>query len=206
MAPDRHAQPRWGRDAHGFTLMEMLVTLGLFAVVSGLLWQAMGSLMRLETRLADSRLFVAEEALHSEWIRQALRGMMSGAQGDPFRFSGKANRLSGLTSMPPWPRTAGPEPMELEIRAKDHEPTQLVARRPGLPKVEWQLWEWPSKGAFSYLDHKGGWHEEWPPPLGQWPVLPAAIRLVGPVGGMVLVTVPAGDNPMLRRADLEATK
>jgi hypothetical protein len=184
--------------------MEMLVTLGLFAVVSGLVWQALGSLARLETRMADSRLFVTQEALHSEWLRQALRGLMTGAQGDPFRFAGKVNRLQGFTAMPPWPRSAGPEPMELEILTTDGEETKLSARRPGRPTWEWTLWQWPGPGAFAYLDHKGQWHDQWPPPLGQWPTLPAAVRLNGPAGGMVLVTIPAGDNPMLRRADVEA--
>lgn len=186
----------------GFTLMEMLVTLVLFAAVSSLVWQALGTLTRLETRLADSRLFVAEEALRGEWVRQALRGLMNGAQGDPLLLSGRADGLRGYTSMPPWPRSSGPEPLELLLRSEENGSMLLIARRPD-QQQEWPLWSWQGKGEFSYLDRSGSWHPQWPPPLGEQPGLPVAIRLLGPPGGMILVAVPAGDNPMLRRAGLE---
>ena len=187
----------------GFTLMEMLVTLVLFGLVSSLLWQAMGSLQRLEVRLADSRLFAADAALHGEWLRQTLRGLMTGAEGDPFHFSGTSVQLRGYTSMPPWPNSSGPEPIELLLRAEAGGQTLLIARRPDTESKEWQLWEWQGEGVFSFLDRQGSWHDTWPPPLGQWPSLPAAVRLLGPPGGLILVAVPAEQNPMPRRAELE---
>ena len=181
----------------------------VFATVSGLLWQALGTLARVERRLADSRLFATEEALRAEWVRQALRGMVGGAQGDPLRPQGSATQLRAYSSSPPWPRSLGPEPMELVLRTEPDGSSLLVALRPGADGAEWRLWSWPGAGRFGYLDRSGNWHDEWPPFLGVQaaagapPMLPQAVRLTGPPGGMLLVAVPAGDNPMLRRADLE---
>ncbi len=204
MLPDREGQAKESHQSRGFTLMEMLVTLVLFGMVSSLLWQALDSLQRLETRLSDSRIFAADEALHGEWLRQAVRSLMNGPQGDPFHFSGTTAQLSGYTAMPPWPNSGGPEPLELLLRNETTEHTLLIARRPGKETKEWPLWEWQGTGTFTYLDRKGIWHNEWPPAGGQWPALPAAVKLSGPPGGVILMAVLAGDNPMLRRAEIEA--
>ncbi len=191
------------RCNRGFTLMEMLVTMVLFAAVSTLVWQALGTLTRLESRLSDSRLFVSEQALRSEWVRQALRGLMNGPQGDPLQFSGDATSLRGYTSMPPWPGTSGPARLELLLVAEERDEMSLVARR-SLRAPEWSLWFWQGEASFSYLDRKSVWHRQWPPLLGEHPTLPVAIRLRGIPGGELLVAMLAGNNPMLRRVDLES--
>jgi hypothetical protein len=53
--------------------------------------------------------------------------------------------------------------------------TQLLygANKGAAPIISWQ----GNRGKFSYLDAKGEYHESWPPPLGSWPQLPAAIRV-----------------------------
>jgi len=186
----------------GFTLMEMLVSLLLFAIISTLLWQALGTMARLEIRLADSQLFVTNEALRREWLRQALLGLMKGAQGDTLRFDGTATRLKGYTSMPPWPGSSGPEVLELRLKAEGDNRTQLSAYRPATGET-WPLWHWQGPGLFSYLDGGGNWQAQWPPPMDEAPELPEAIRLTGPESGMVWVTIMAGNNPMLSRKRLE---
>ena len=190
-----------GRNA-GFTLMEMLVTLVIFGVVSSLLWQALGTLARIETRLADARVFAARDALQAEWVRQSLQGLMNGPRRDAFRFSGNARSLSGYTTMPPWPGSGGPERFQLELVESDGGRTTLLARRQGFTGAT-VLWSWEGAGSFSYLDQEGAWQSEWTRrPEGEV-LLPRAIRLLGPGSGPLLVAPQVGTNPMLRRRDVE---
>ena len=190
-----------GRNA-GFTLMEMLVTLVIFGVVSSLLWQALGTLARIESRLADTRQFVAREALQAEWVRQSLQGLMNGPRSDTFRFSGNARSLSGYTTMPPWPDSAGPERFQLELVASEGGRTTLLARRQGISGAT-ALWSWEGAGNFSYLDQEGAWQSEWTRRPESETLLPRAIRLLGPGSGPLLVATQVGMNPMLRRRDVE---
>ncbi len=184
----------------GFTLMEMLVTMVLFAVVSSLLWQALAMLARIETRLNDEQTLGVSAALRQEWVALALQGLMTGAQTDPRHFSGTQTRLMGYTSMPPWPDSLGPEVRELSVRADDNQNATLMASCPERSD-SWPLLS--GQGAFAYKDKDGTWHDQWPPALGKHNALPLAVRYAYS-GGFILTAVRAMDNPMLRRADLEA--
>ncbi|MCG5500814.1 PulJ/GspJ family protein [Ectothiorhodospira lacustris] len=188
----------------GLTLLEMLVTLVLFATVSTLLWQALGTVARLEERLGESRLFAAQQALRAQWVSQALSGLMSGARQDPLRPEGDARQLRAYSTHPPWPGSSGPEAMRLWLESDGDGGTRLLAQPVHQPERIWPVWHWQGSGAFRYLDTDGRWHDQWPPDSGDHPALPRAIHLQGPPGGGLLAAVPAGDNPMLRRMDLEA--
>ena len=54
------------RRVGGFTLLEMLLALLLFAIASSLVWQALATLARVERRLADSSVFASDEALRRQ--------------------------------------------------------------------------------------------------------------------------------------------
>lgn len=201
--------------ARGFTLVEMLVTLVLVALVGSLLWQALATVAQLEQRLARTRSLSDDDQLRRAWVEQALAGVMTGPQGDPVRFSGRAGQLSAYTTMPPWPGSLGPEWMTLELDAAAGG-QRLLARRPG-QEAPLELWHWSGNaGRFEYLDRAGRWHDAWPPagtaqaagaagtasPAGP-PPLPAAVRLYGPPAAPVLVPVVAVQGPMLRQQDLQ---
>lgn len=185
-------------DSPGFTLMEMLVTMVLFAVVSSLLWQALGMLARIETRLNDEQTLGVSTALREEWVSLALQGLMTGAQTDPRHFSGAQTRLSGYTSMPPWPDSLGPEFMELSVNIDGGQDASLVVSSPERSE-SWSLL--PGQGRFAYRDKDGTWHDQWPPAQGKHDALPSAVRYAYSDGD-ILTAVRAMDNPMLRRADL----
>lgn len=189
--------------ARGFTLVEMLVTLALMALVSTLLWQAMAIVAQLETRLERTRAIAGDDQLRRAWIEQALFGVMTGADGDPERLEGNERRLSAYMSMPPWPGLLGPEFMTLTIERDQHE-QRLLARRPG-SDTPLELWRWSGDvGRFDYLDGSGQWLDAWPPAnTAQADPLPAAIRLRGPPAGPVLMPVVTTQIPMLRQRDVQ---
>jgi prepilin-type N-terminal cleavage/methylation domain-containing protein len=188
--------------ARGFTLVEMLVTLAMVALVSSLLWQALATVAQIEGQLGRTRTLSSDDQLRRAWVEQALAGVMTGPQGDPVRFSGLNTRLSAYTTMPPWPGSLGPERMVLELE-RDGDGQRLIARRPGT-ELPMELWRWAgAEGRFDYLDAGGDWHEVWPPPNAtRAEPLPAAVRLRGPQAGAVLVPVLTTQGQMLRQQDL----
>lgn len=192
--------------SRGFTLVEMLVTLAVMALVSTLLWQALATVAQLEQRLDRTRTLSNDDQLRRAWVEQALFGVMSGADGDPVHFEGSRERLRGYMSMPPWPGSLGPVLMTLTLE-RDGDAQRLMAGRAdgGAPL---ELWRWPSgTGGFEYLDHSGVWRDDWPPPNATHAdPLPAAIRLHGPPAGAVLVPVTATQGPMLRQQDVQSDR
>lgn len=186
----------------GFTLVEMLVTMAVMALVSSLLWQALATVAQLERRLDRTRTLSNDDQLRRAWVEQALFGVMTGAEGDPVRFEGSQTRLSVYTSMPPWPGLLGPERMTLSLEHDDRG-QRLLAQRPG-SDTTLELWRWVgSAGSFDYLDSSGKWLDAWPPAgTTRAAPLPAAIRLRGPPAGPVLVPVVTMQGPMLRQRDL----
>lgn len=189
--------------AHGFTLMEMLVTLVIFALVSGLLWQAMANMARIEQGMAGWTRGNRDAALREEWLRELLRGLTTGASGDTVRFHGDRQGLSGYSSMPPWPGTSGPMQVELRLQNDALAGTTSLLARDAQGGRTLELFTWPARVHFEYLDEAGTWHETWSPPPGDQVPLPRAVRLAGMPHGDLLVAVPAIINPMLRRVDLE---
>lgn len=187
--------------SRGFTLMEMLVTLVIFALVSGLLWQALATVAHMEDGLWSWTQGNRDQALREEWVREILRGLAPGTQTNPVKFEGDQASLHGYTTMPPWPRLTGPLLIQLRLHFEKGE-THLIATAGDLTGDGLLLYSWSGSGHFEYLDLDGDHHDAWPPPLHEVAPLPAAIRLVGPPDGGLLVAVQASNNPMLRRVDV----
>jgi len=213
----------------GLTLLEMLVTLVLFGLISLLLWQALAQLAVLEARLSDPRVLNDGPALQRAWVYHALAGTATSATGDAQRFSGRADRIDTWTTQAPWPSAAGLERMTLRLvtRGEGAERTTevqaaralAVALSPlgaddlvslpldaGTPGQAAVLWRWEGEGRFEFLDAARQWVSTWPPAGARSgdlaTALPRAIRLLGAPGGPLLAPVVATQSPMVRRADL----
>lgn len=183
--------------ARGFTLVEMLVTLVVTAIVSTLLWQALAQVARFEIRLRDQRELASRDMLRRAWIDRALSGVMSGPTGDPRAFRGDALGFEAYMTMPPSPVLHGPVWVRLRLQRNG----DLTALRQA-DDEEPPLWAWPGEGHFDYMDAQGAWTSTWPPDEERAAALPRAIRLQGAPGGPLLVALPTRQNPMLRRIDL----
>ena len=174
------------RRVGGFTLLEMLLALLLFAIASSLVWQALATLARVERRLADSSVFASDEALRRQWVVQALAGVMNAPGTDALQPRGSAQVLEAVSSAPPWPGAGGGQAMRLLLEQQDGGQTVLWAQpiassapRGGFPALgedallaqggkvgqRWELLRWPGRGQWRYLDAAGQWQDVWPPLL-----------------------------------------
>jgi prepilin-type N-terminal cleavage/methylation domain-containing protein len=204
------------RPARGFTLLEMLVTLVLVSLVGLIISQALLQVARIERLLAGGSLRAMVVALHGEWVRDALAGLLPGEKGSAERFAGDARALQGLsTAVPQWP-APGLAPMRLSLEFNERAGrTELLLHSDGLRRdvlsaaqpAPQLLLSWPgNSGRWRYLDAVGAWHERWPPQLSGAvapAALPAGVALESgdPALGTLLAAPVAGDaQPPTRRA------
>ena len=160
----------------GFTLVEILVVLVIVSLVSGILFQAMGQVMHLQKKFGVELVHSQQGVMLLDWFQQSVEGLMPDYADGKDKFVGSERRFSGLTTNPLAAENGVPTPLAWELAFDpDSGETRLLygASRGAVPVISWQ----GNKGKFSYLDAKGEFHEAWPPPLGSWPQLPAAIRV-----------------------------
>lgn len=178
------------RACPGFTLLEMLVTLVIVSMIGLILSQAMFQIGRVEQILAGNQLQSMAVGLRTEWLRNALNGIVPGQQGQAERFAGEAAELRGLSTAVPQYPMPGVAPMKLslhfnptqgqtELRLEEFYVGTGEASAKHRPAVV--LLRWPgSKGKFSYQDTQGQIHDSWPPSSSmstRTPALPALVLL-----------------------------
>jgi type II secretory pathway component PulJ len=164
----------------------MLVTLIIVSMVAGIVWQAMGQLVRVEKLLEQGQTQSLAQAVRAEWIRNALASLLPGSLKSNDRFQGSALELRGLSAEAPvWP-SPGLALVQLRLQ---HDPvtntTALQILSGGEPVGEnaviyTTLLSWSGReGKFSYLDEQGEWQATWPPAvLGKAAAsLPRAVSL-----------------------------
>jgi general secretion pathway protein J len=177
-------------NAHGFTLLEMLVVLILVALVSGLLFEAVSRVGDLRVRLSRNLDGAFEATLTSQWFRGTVAMALPDHDGGVDSFKGTPSSFNGLTAqaLDGWPGT--PTPFAWRLVG---EPTTSVTRleyRSG--DGSWrEIARWSGLAArFRYAGPDGNWIAEWPPALSgggrlgavvqmQTPQLPRFVRLDG---------------------------
>lgn len=193
----------------GLTLLEMLVTLVIVAMVAAILAQALGQLARIERLLEGGQLRSVVVSLRAEWVRSALAGLLPGST-EAESLRGGERELRGLSSDVPQLPAPGRAPLHLRLLTDESLTSTRLELQPepdsgAAPVV---LLQWPGReGRFSYLDAEGRWGDRWPPlSSGTAPTLPRAVALdTGREGPGLLVAVPlAAPNPLPTRADLES--
>jgi prepilin-type N-terminal cleavage/methylation domain-containing protein len=170
----------------GLTLLEMMVTLVIVALVVSLLWQALAQLGRIERLLGAGQLQSLSNSVRAEWVRNALEGLLPGEAHTPQAFGGSEHELKGMTARAPSVSDLGAVDFVLRIDTDERAgetrllwslaPSGLSLRTEAPPVA---LLSWPGRtGRFRYLDAKGEWHDTWPPALGlQTGGLPEAVAL-----------------------------
>lgn len=200
--------PRRARSC-GLTLLEMLVTLVILALVAAILSQALSQLARIERLLEAGQLRSTVVSLRAEWVRNALAAMLPGtAEAD--RLRGSERDLRALsTDVPGLPET-GVRRMHLRMRSDELSQTTVLELLPEVPgdAEPVVLLQWAgTEGRFQYLDAQGRWSDRWPPMSGaSGYALPRAIALeTGRSGAGTLIAAPlAAPDPIPSRAVLES--
>ncbi|GEM_PF-601861 len=160
-------------DRRGFTLLEMLVVLVIFALVSLLLFTLLSQVLQIRARLTDQLAAIRQEAVKETWFRESTRAVLADYTPTPnpyfFQsrppqvFYGKADEFGGLTLMP-LDESAG-QPMSFAWLLRREQGWTLLLYRTA-SQQEWEVLRWPGHvGLFQYLDKDKNWHDQWPPPV-----------------------------------------
>ncbi|WP_457445562.1 prepilin-type N-terminal cleavage/methylation domain-containing protein [Roseateles sp. P5_E4] len=192
------------RARRGFTLVEMLVTLALMAMISSLLWQALQQVLRVEQLLQRSGVDGQLDVVRREWLRSLIQASLVEQSGAPQQLQGDSRQLTvasaealGLPGM-----QAAKLLIRFESDASSGRQRLMLAEAPatdafaqGLrtPAAPVEVLAWQGKpGAVRFLDASGQWFEQWPPPL--------AIRLAAAGGEDEQMRAARAAIPRLPRA------
>ncbi|MDM4767544.1 type II secretion system protein [Pelomonas sp. SE-A7] len=204
----------------GFTLVEMLVSMVIVAMISAMLWQAMQLVMRVELMLQGATAESQLNMVRREWVRGLIEGALPEQlnlekpqfQGDATELrlaSGEALDLPGvaggrirlrLVHLPAERRN------ELQMSSLESEVESSLAQ--AQPAVVLLRWQGPA-ATFKYLGDDGQWLEQWPvalPAAGAMvPHLPRAVlmNLGAATGGPLLASIGSDEAPRMRRLDWE---
>lgn len=159
-------------SVRGFTLVEMLVTMALTALIASVLWQAMHQITRIERMLQRSGVSGQLDLVRREWVRGLIQSALVEQIGARRQFTGDAHQLS-LTSSESvaMPGMAGPSAhlrFELEASTQRRQllielgPLELTASSAAPVAVELLGWT-GNQGRFRYLNADGTWLDQWPP-------------------------------------------
>lgn len=168
MTPCRSNRRRWG----GFTLVEMLVTLALMAMIASVLWQAMQQIVRVERLLQRSGVDGQLDLVRREWVRSLLQSALVEQIGGTRQFVGDGQQLRlassegialpGLKSQAVQLRFEGDAATRRQrLLIVDARATEAITTQEFRP-VELLAWT-GTEGHFRYLDADGTWQEQWPP-------------------------------------------
>lgn len=194
--------------SRGLTLLEMLVTLVIAAMVATLMSEGLFQLGQVERRLGSGQLQARLERLHALWLQQCLEGLRAGEPGTPEALVGGARSLKGISSMLPLPEPAGPMPVSLAFtygQSTDETELRMVVGPPDSPVQSAVLARWRGDaGYFRYLDQRGEWLRDWPVVAPNAPLLPRAVAVHGARDELVLVAaMQASAQSLGKRVDID---
>lgn len=160
----------------GFTLMEMLVVLVLVSLISGLLMEGFGYVLRLRLNVTQHLKRQRIGQLQEHWYRNLVTGIIVNNREEKALFQGSESVLQGQ-SINTLTAPAG-VPQKFTLTLSSQENTIVLNYRIN-EKEEWLLGRWTAqKASFSYLDNQGNWISTWPPKMGAaTQQLPEAVQL-----------------------------
>ena len=177
------------------TLLEMLVTLALVAMLTAILMQAMAQIRRVELLLQAGQLSEQSRLLRVEWLRAAIESALPMPIDSPERWVGTARSLTFSTTQAPGEGAGSVSLLGLRLLYDDRTAQtrlEVSGLSPGAAAVSWTTLTWPgSAGRLRYLDAKSGWHDQWPAPLTGYVALPVLVAVDPQTPGQaVLVWAP----------------
>ncbi len=155
----------------GFTLLETIVALLISTLAVAMVFQSLHVFALARDRVAAAGATMDRNRLALAWMRQSAECLLA---TDAIPFKGERERWSGVSSAALLTRSGVPEAVQWQLSGdgaaaaayRQNRDKQLV-----LPMPAGRL-------HFVYVDAEGKAHRQWPPALGAYPQLPAAIALV----------------------------
>ena len=164
------------RVHHGFSLMEMLVTLMLISFATMLMFQMLGSYRIANERVRSQAGQLDRQALFQEWFRDSVHGLYAAPR---LRFVGNAAQFTATTLNPLYAPEGSPSPIGWSLRENEQGAAEIVYTEQGV-----EQWHLPLQGGgeveFAYFDAEWRQTDTWPPKLGKVnpEALPAVVGLV----------------------------
>ncbi len=161
---------RFGERQMGFTLLEVLVAVTIFFVVSGLLTSGVTQAFRISERGAVESAKSRDDAIRLAWFREAVGLSVADAELKERSFKGQARTFNGFTlaQLDGKGAAAGQYQWLIEFdAASGRTGLYYQVKRParvGSLDQKFLVTDWSgSAGEFRYLDERGTWQNEWPP-------------------------------------------
>lgn len=182
------------KASRGFTLMEILVVLVLVSLISGLLMEGFGSVLRLRFNVTQQIKKQNIQQLQEYWFRNLVTGIIVNTKQEKVLFQGSEIQLQAQSINTLTAPTGVPRKFLLKLETQTG---TIILKYSDNDKMEWSLGEWNARHAsFSYLDYEGHWVSNWPPQAGiTAQQLPQAIQLQ--IDGNIdwMVGIPSEKNP-----------
>lgn len=185
------------RNAHGirsaqagFTLLEAIVTLVIFALIITVLMQSLQQALKVRERVYQHQQATRTDQLQSDWFRETLAGAIAPAAGEGPTLEGTRSSLSVTTQSP------------IEGRYMQRI-TWLLKPVQGGDDLRYSSPDWKetiimqgplADAGFAYLDARGEWHDRWQPAANDPVRLPAAIKFQGRAPGGPVLWIVAVDG------------
>ncbi|MBV8889994.1 MAG: prepilin-type N-terminal cleavage/methylation domain-containing protein [Alphaproteobacteria bacterium] len=190
--PRARRSPRCERPLpDGFTLVEVLVTLVIMAMVAAIAFGALRQVVDTRARLRPYLDQAQEVALATGWFRQTVQALIPDYdETGPHKFAGSAAVISGLTASPLIGPAGTPLPFEWALEYDPANDVTVLDYREG-SATPIRVAHWAARvGQFSFYAGDQNWHSAWPPTDAdqsqEFPQLPQLVRL----GGMALDAFP----------------
>lgn len=153
----------------GFTLIEMLVTLVLIAIITTTIMQGMSYLWRLQTRFNEVIATASVRDMHADWWRTAIRGLLTVPPQGAGLFKGAPRALHGISLYTPGHQPDISAPLTCLIVAR--------VRADALVCNDQPILQLPEDSRFTYLDPSWKQHKRWPPSAGKYRQLPQVVLI-----------------------------
>jgi prepilin-type N-terminal cleavage/methylation domain-containing protein len=191
----------------GFTLVEVLITLILLAMVAAVVLGSLRQVIEARTRLRPYLDRSEETTLVASWFRQTIGALITDYDDGQHLFAGTAADISGLTTAPLIGPPGTPTAFRWSLKY-DAAGEVTVLEYGERPSETIQIVRWVGHdGTFAYYGEDRKWHPTWPPldadqseSIAQ---LPRLVRLSGVPSDLVPMTIAAPRAspvpPQLRR-------
>jgi prepilin-type N-terminal cleavage/methylation domain-containing protein len=201
----------------GFTLIETLATLTIFAIVMALLSTSLFQVARLAELSEQQTTQSRDDVIRLAWFKSTINAGVTDWAGGKHLFQGNARQVSGLTTRPLGTQYTGRTAFEWRlVYNATNGMTELRYRETAITAPAWQdrpaaidivTHTWAgNRGRFTFLQETGDFNETWlpilDPKLGT-PALPVGVMLeFGDTAQVAFITIADRSPPILRAKDI----